>query len=136
MTRQKFVKISIFCHKRADITDEEFHQYWAVEHPKEVRKCRPFMDKVWRYNQYHVTPDMRKEAATIEGMKALDYDGYAEFWVDDIKDWKAMIAAEDGLLTLVEDEAKFMQHPLDIMYGYEELIIGAEIPFNTKDGTQ
>ncbi|KAK5022645.1 hypothetical protein LTS07_009868 [Exophiala sideris] len=79
---------------------------------------------------------MRKEAATIEGMKALDYDGYAEFWVDDIKDWKAMIAAEDGLLTLVEDEAKFMQHPLDIMYGYEELIIGAEIPFNTKDGTQ
>ncbi|KAI1609966.1 hypothetical protein EDD36DRAFT_61293 [Exophiala viscosa] len=136
MTRQKFVKITLFCHKRADISDEEFHRYWAVEHPKEVKKCRPFMDRVWRYNQYHITPEMRKEAATIGGSTVLDYDGGAEFWVKDIEDWKAMIAAEGGLLTLVEDEAKFVQHPLDIMYGYEELIVGEEIPFNTKHRNQ
>ena len=44
---------------------------------------------------------MRKEAATIGGSKVLDYDGGAEFWVEDIEDWKAAIAAEGGLLTLV-----------------------------------
>jgi hypothetical protein len=34
-----------------------------------------------------------------------------------------------------EDEAKFVQHPVDIMYGYEELIIGEEILFNTNHRT-
>jgi len=31
-----------------------------------------------------------------------------------------------------DDEAKFALHPFDIMYGYEELIVGEPIEFNTK----
>ncbi|KAK5560801.1 hypothetical protein LTR46_001109 [Exophiala xenobiotica] len=76
-----------------------------------------------------------REAAATTGSPVLDYDGYAEFWVENIEDWKAMAAAEDGLLTLLEDEAKFVQHPVDMMYGYEELIIGEEILFNTNHRT-
>lgn len=43
---------------------------------------------------------MREEAAAM-GIPVLGYDGYAEFWVASIQDWKDMIAAEGGLQTLV-----------------------------------
>jgi hypothetical protein len=33
------------------------------------------------------------------------------------------------------DEEVFVQHPLDIMYGYEELIVGNPIPFDTSHAT-
>jgi hypothetical protein len=44
-----------------------------------------------------------REAAATTGSPVLDYDGYAEFWVENIEDWKAMAAAEDGLLTLLAE---------------------------------
>lgn len=131
MTRQKLLKISLFCHKRDDISYEEFHRYWEVEHAKNVRKCKPFMQKVYRYNQYHMTPEMKQEAESF-GLKSLDFDGCAEFWVDSIDTWKALIDDPDGLMTLLPDEAKFVQHPLEIMYGYEELVVGNPIEFDLK----
>lgn len=51
MTRQKFLKVTLFCKKRSDISSEEFHRYWSEEHPKYVKKCRPFMNRCYRYNQ-------------------------------------------------------------------------------------
>jgi hypothetical protein len=57
MARQKLVKITLFCHKREHISDDEFHRYWSIEHPKEVKRCRPFMNGCFRYNQVsHAMP--------------------------------------------------------------------------------
>jgi len=46
-----------------------------------------------------MTPELKAEAESF-GLKALDYDGAAEFWVKSMDDWKAMIEDPDGLLTL------------------------------------
>jgi hypothetical protein len=46
-----------------------------------------------------MTPEMKMEAESI-GIKALDYDGCAEFWVDSMDDWKALIDDPEGLMTL------------------------------------
>ncbi|EXJ79929.1 hypothetical protein A1O3_08214 [Capronia epimyces CBS 606.96] len=73
-----------------------------------------------------MTPQMKKEAESL-GLKALDYDGAAEFWVDSLDVWKALIEDPEGIMTLRPDEEKFCQHPLDIMYGYEELIVGKSV---------
>lgn len=42
---------------------------------------------------------MKEEARSL-GIPLLDFDGYAEFWVESIDDWKSMVEAPDGLLTL------------------------------------
>jgi hypothetical protein len=47
----RYVKVSLFLRKRADLSDDYFHAYWANNHVKPAFESPIFMEKVRRYNQ-------------------------------------------------------------------------------------
>lgn len=47
----KYIKITIFLKKKADITDEYFHAYWLHNHTHQFLKTKAFKTLVRKYSQ-------------------------------------------------------------------------------------
>lgn len=93
------------------------------------------------------SPDLKAQAKKFP-TPALDYDGVVEFWVKSLDDWKSVVSDEKfaqamkskSLIraTLIDkciimlttptpaDESLFVQHPISVMLGYDNLLIGDE----------
>ncbi|KAF2489791.1 hypothetical protein BU16DRAFT_420422, partial [Lophium mytilinum] len=87
----KYIKVSLMLKKRDEVTDEFFHQYWRGNHVDLAMANQKFMEKVVRYNQWHTSPDLKKQAAAF-GIPVPDYDGIAEVWVKSIEDWVEIVS--------------------------------------------
>jgi hypothetical protein len=48
---KRVVKLSMFFHKKAGMSDEEFHGYWAEVHGPLLSSLRYFKEKIIKYNQ-------------------------------------------------------------------------------------
>ncbi|TPX08007.1 uncharacterized protein E0L32_010338 [Thyridium curvatum] len=121
----RYVKISIFLRKLPHITDEYFHAYWANNHIIPALANKLFVEKVRRYNQHHITPELREQIQAT-GVPALDYDGVAEVWVDSLEDWKAISQDKDFIKAILPDEDHFLLKPNTFQIGYDNLVIGDE----------
>ncbi|KAH6673037.1 EthD domain-containing protein [Halenospora varia] len=119
------VKVMLFLKKRPDITDEKFHQHWREPHVKIALENTTFTSKVRRYNQVHTSPELKAQAQNL-GMPVVDYDGIAEVWVDTMEDWKAIVSDEEFIKFIAADELHFIQHPIQIMLCYDNLVIGTD----------
>lgn len=60
----------------------------------------------------------------------LDYDGIAEVWVDSVEDWKQIVSDTDFVKVVAEDEKNFILYPINIMFGWDNLIIDEEAGIN------
>ena len=64
------------------------------------------------------------------GIPVLDYDGIAEVWVDSVDDWKQIVTDTDFVKAVAEDEKNFILYPINVMFGWDNLIIDKEAGIN------
>ncbi|ERS95467.1 hypothetical protein HMPREF1624_07983 [Sporothrix schenckii ATCC 58251] len=128
-TPGRYLKVSLFLRKVPSVSDEYFHGYWRNNHLVPAFANDTFMSKVRKYNQHHITPDVRAEAQSL-GIPVLDYDGVAEVWVDGVEDWKQIVTDTDFVKAVAEDEKHFILHPINVMFGWDNLIIDKEAGIN------
>ncbi len=72
---------------------------------------------------------MREQAKSL-GIPVLDYDGVAEVWLDSIDDWKEIVSDTDFVTAVAADEANFILAPINIMFGWDNLIIDVDAGVN------
>ncbi|KAL2214601.1 hypothetical protein CC79DRAFT_1363364 [Sarocladium strictum] len=112
----RYVKVSLFLRKRADLSDDYFHAYWANNHVKPAFESPIFMEK------HHVTPKERAIAKEF-GAPVLEYDGVAELWLDSFEDWKEVCMTTSFVDKVASDEANFLETPIHMMFGFDHLMI-------------
>jgi uncharacterized protein (TIGR02118 family) len=88
------IKVVYCITKKAEMTDDEFFNYWKNVHSK-IGARIPGLRRLVQSHRRIVSGDTRKP----------DYDGIAELWFDDAEalltarqslEWKASTADEDG----------------------------------------
>ncbi|KZL77398.1 dimeric alpha-beta barrel doman containing protein [Colletotrichum tofieldiae] len=123
--RGRYLKITMFIRKLPDITNEYFHAYWANNHVQVSLANATFASKIRRYNQYHITPELREQAERLGGT-VLDFDGAAEFWVETLEDWESIARDPDFVRVVSGDMLNFMREPLYVTLGYDYLVAGKD----------
>ncbi len=101
----------VYCiRKRADLSDEEFHDYWLNRHGPLVMKLAPSLD-LKRYVQSHaMTLDLHELIRATRGLNQ-HYDGLAELWWESIDAFIDAASSPEGMdadAALREDEARFI----------------------------
>lgn len=92
MTSPKsYLKISLFLKKLDTITTSQFLAHWKGQHVNLALQNATFAAKTRKYNQVHITSELRKDAAVF-GIPVMEYDGIAEVWVDSMKDWMEVVS--------------------------------------------
>jgi EthD domain len=117
------IKLVFCCRRRAELTAEEFQEYWLNSHADLVRSVRAAIPTMTRYVQSHtvfgpLTDGVRDSRGTGE-----PYDGVAEVWLDfdaTADDPEAMAAAMQRLL---DDELTFVDMPRSSVFIAEEHVI-------------
>ncbi|MBL6751381.1 MAG: EthD domain-containing protein [Nevskia sp.] len=101
----------VFCvRKRADLSTEQFQQYWLKQHGPLVRGFAKAI-RARKYIQSHTTAAELNEIFRQSRDLAPAYDGITEVWWDDAEALKAGMATEEGQAAhraLLEDEKKFI----------------------------
>ncbi|WQF79296.1 Putative EthD domain-containing protein [Colletotrichum destructivum] len=121
--RGRYLRITMYIRKLPGITDDYFHAYWANNHRQAALANSTFAAKIRRYSQYHITPELREQAARLGGT-VLDFDGAAEFWVESLEDWEAIWGDPEFVRILSADMANFVLEPLHVTLGYDYLVVG------------
>ena len=104
------VKLVYCLRRRADVSPEEFYDYWLNTHGPKVKNAAQAM-RARRYIQSHTcAPEVNALFAASRGLPP-PYDGITEVWWDSVEDIKAAMAAPDGaeaMAALMEDETRFI----------------------------
>ncbi|PSN70681.1 hypothetical protein BS50DRAFT_673459 [Corynespora cassiicola Philippines] len=130
---QPYVRIHLFSKKRADVTEEAFHEHWKTTHAEIIMSLPGFSDVCFRYVQCHATSAHRELLKSL-GMDPLPYDGMAELHVKSIEDW-LRFQNSDLFKEKLSSDSDFIAEPPKIMAAYENLIMGSGIKTSGgKDG--
>jgi len=105
MSLQELTRISVMVSRRRDISEEEFHRYWANNHGPLVQEMLVQYGIV-KYTQYHITPEYKAKGQAIGG--ATPYDGVAEFFVHRYEDMTNFFADPRYMEIIRPDEEKFV----------------------------
>ncbi|MFI0975614.1 EthD domain-containing protein [Streptomyces sp. NPDC021093] len=113
------IKLSIFLTRRADLSHEEFVDYWTQKHTPLLSGLPAGAVPVRRYVQLLPTGD------EIPGISTADYDGVAEVWVDDIADAARWFTSDTYTTTVAADEENFLDRSRTrFLYATESTIFG------------
>ncbi len=113
------IKLSIFLTRRANITHEEFVDYWTNKHTPLLASLPGGEVPVRRYVQLLPTGD------EIPGVGTAVYDGVAEVWVDTIADAATWFTSDTYTTTIAADEENFLDRAQTrFLYTTENTIFG------------
>ncbi|MFC4334735.1 EthD domain-containing protein [Salininema proteolyticum] len=113
------IKLSIFLTRRADLTHEEFVDYWTNKHTPLIAGLPGGEVPVRRYIQLLPTGD------EIPGVATAPYDGVAEVWVDDIADAAGWFTSDTYNTLVAPDEENFIDRTKTrFLYAEESPIFG------------
>ncbi|PLN76725.1 hypothetical protein BDW42DRAFT_188481 [Aspergillus taichungensis] len=127
MSRQPYIRISLFLKRKEDMTPEAFHEWWETTHADFALKIPGFKQIAKRYTQYHAVPQLQSMAAAV-GTPALDFDGVAELWVERVEDYTKTMGEAEVVEACKEEAANFLGPGTRIMIGYETLVLGEPVP--------
>ncbi|KIJ34938.1 glycoside hydrolase family 79 protein [Sphaerobolus stellatus SS14] len=88
------VHIMLFLKRRADLTQEQFEEYWSNIHGPVVTEANEVKLRLIKYSQFHVVPTSN-EALKRGGLAVAPYDGVVEFEADTIEDFIIVIKSEE-----------------------------------------
>lgn len=119
------IKLVYVVRKRADVSADEFHDYWLHQHgPLVARVAKAIGAK--KYIQSHtVLPEAGASVAQSRKM-AAPYDGITEVWWDSAEEMQASSATKEGQEAgrlLLEDESKFIDFGRSTIFFTEEHLI-------------
>ncbi|MCA2436013.1 EthD domain-containing protein [Rhizobium leguminosarum] len=86
--------------RRADLSFEDFSDYWVNKHWPPVQTIRPIMENAVRYAQQHSIN------AVPEGVPAAPYDGVAELWFESQENF-FKVATSPESETVMKDTENF-----------------------------
>ena len=103
----------VFClRRRADLTREEFQEYWRTQHGPLVASHASKLGIV-RYAQLHAVPDEISLAIAGARHAPEPFDGFAELWFDSLEALGAAGSTPEGSAAAAElftDEQRFIDH--------------------------
>ncbi|MFI1577598.1 EthD domain-containing protein [Embleya sp. NPDC020630] len=112
------IKISIFLTRRADLTHEEFVEYWTHKHLPLIANVTDGAVPVRRHVLLLPTGD------EIPGLRSTYYDGVVEVWFDDTDDAACWFTSEAFTTTVAADEENFPDRSLTRFPYTTEIPIG------------
>lgn len=113
------IKLSIFLTRRADLTHEEFVDYWTHKHTPLIGSVPGGEVPVRHYVQLLPTDD------EIPGVSTASVDGVAELWVDDVADAAGWFTSKTYTTIIAADEEKFLDRSKTrFLYATETPIFG------------
>ena len=120
------IKLTFCLRRLANLTREQFQDYWFNKHAPLVAKHREVL-RIRRYVQMHTGSDAINATIAASRGAPEPFDGVAELWWDSIDDIATNDSAEARAagLTLLEDEPKFIdlaRSPL--FFGEEKTVFG------------
>ncbi len=109
--------------RRADLSAEEFHRTWLVNHAPVVKSVAEALHAV-RYVQSHaVHADLNALLQSSRGGMQPAYDGITEIWWNSRADLENALSSEAGRAAsarLEEDEARFIDFARSRIFITEE----------------
>lgn len=119
------IKLVYVIRKRADVSTEQFHDYWLHKHGPLVAKVASAI-RAQKYVQSHtIVPETAASIAQSRKM-AEPYDGITEVWWNSLEDLTAGSSTAEGQEAgrlLLEDEAKFIDFAHSTIFFTEEHLI-------------
>ncbi len=113
------IKLTYAIRKRPDLSDEEFHRYWAERHGPFVAKLAKIVGAK-RYVQSRLldTPinDILRQS---RGHTVKPFDGVTEIWWDSEEAFMAGNGSAEGLTAgeqFIQDEANFVDHANSVSF--------------------
>jgi uncharacterized protein (TIGR02118 family) len=91
------IKMSLFLTRRADLTFEQFSDYWQNTHWPIVIGLRSVKENTRRYVQQHSI------GGVPDGLTAAPYDGYAEAWFDDLAALERTVTSPEWKIVQQDD---------------------------------
>lgn len=104
------VKFTMCLRKRADLSRDEFYDYWLNKHGPLVISLAPAL-RIRKYNQVHALDHQINEIVRKTRNLLDPFEGVAETWFENLEDLEGSFATPEGReagLQLREDEAKFL----------------------------
>jgi len=109
--------------RRADMSAEEFHRTWLVDHAPVVQSVAEALHAV-RYVQSHTShADLNALLQSTRGGMQLAYDGIIEIWWKSRADLENALSSETGRAAsarLEQDEARFIDFARSRIFITEE----------------
>jgi uncharacterized protein (TIGR02118 family) len=112
------VKLFVAIVRRADISPEQFHEHWRVNHARLVRSNAACIRYMRKYIQCHTLP-----AEYAAGKPP--FDGVTELWFDSVEDKDRFFSDPDYLREVKPDEPRFADMTKTVFFlTNEEVVIG------------
>ncbi|KAM0186992.1 hypothetical protein ACHAPI_011420 [Fusarium lateritium] len=120
---EKMYHIKLFYGRKEGVTPEEFNDYWANSHVKTAGDFHLRMG-VYKYSQYHSTPEYRDLVRAPGAPQILEFDGAAEFWVQNMETFQAMGMDPHYVNVIRPDEANFIDaNSMRVIVGVDYIIV-------------
>lgn len=104
------VKVSVLLTRRADLTREQFSQYWKDKHASLLMSLDSFTSRVRHYTQGHSLNNVP------EGFPIAPYDGVAEVWFDNLSSALTTFAHPDYASIAAKDEENFLDRTKTLIF--------------------
>jgi|SRR5580704_11532191 hypothetical protein len=116
------IKLVYVIRKRADVSEEHFHEYWLKTHGPLVRSFAKSM-RAKKYVQSHTV--FEDAGRQIRGTRKMTetYDGITEVWWDTLDDFNSggdPAKRAEAARALLEDESKFIDFERSSIFLTEE----------------
>jgi len=95
----------------ATMTDAAYHDYWLNKHAKVARKV-PILRA---YRQFHANETATRDIAKGLSLGIADFNGTAQGYFRDVKDFQNIMAQPEVTADALEDERHFIDHSRSVM---------------------
>ncbi|RBR11165.1 hypothetical protein FVER53590_29906 [Fusarium verticillioides] len=120
---ERVYHIKLFYNRKEGITPEQFNAYWANNHTKTAGNFH-LRFGVYKYSQYHSTPELRDLLRVPGGAPVLEFDGAAEFWVPTMEIFQAMGSDPFYRDVITTDENNFIDHSsMRMIVGFDYIMV-------------
>ena len=110
------IKMNVFLTKQADITREQFSEYWEKKHWPLLEAIPEVKQFAKRYVQLH------NIGQVPPGATAAPYDGVSEVWFDSIEDLRKVVGTEAWRKIVQTDNLEFLDSSKTVFMFSEEKI--------------
>ncbi|KAM0392361.1 hypothetical protein ACHAPZ_010844 [Fusarium culmorum] len=120
---ERMYHIQLFYNHKKDITPEKFSAYWANNHTKTAGDFH-LRQGVYKYSQYHSTPQYRDLVRVPGAAPVLEFDGAAQFWVPNMETFAAMGADAFYRDVIQADELNFIDmESMRLIVGVDYIVV-------------
>jgi uncharacterized protein (TIGR02118 family) len=87
----------VYCiRKRADLTDEEFRNFWRDTHAPFIRSIAKTLRATKYIQSYTLNTSVNAEIVKSRGLDSPPYDGITEIWWESMEDFLAAVSTPEG----------------------------------------